>query len=204
MMENKISQHWETIYETKTPDQVSWTQKIPSTSLKFISSLNLGKNSKIIDVGGGDSNLVDHLLDLGYTNLSVLDISRSALKRAQIRLGEKANKVNWIHSDILQFETNEKYDVWHDRAAFHFQTSKENIELYVSIANQFVSQYMIIGTFSIEGPLKCSGLEIKQYATKDLENTFSNNFKLIKAETEDHITPFETKQNFLYGLFEKN
>lgn len=146
--------HWETVYETKNPDEVSWTQEIPKTSLAFIHSLGLDKSAKIIDIGGGDSKLVDFLLDQGFENITVLDISEKALEKAKIRLVEKAKKVTWIVSDILDFEPTETYDVWHDRAAFHFLTTDEEIEKYKSIVNKSVDGFLIIGTFSENGPLK--------------------------------------------------
>ena len=128
--------HWETVYKTKTPDQVSWTQDVPQPSLDFIESLNLEKNAKIIDVGGGDSKLVDHLLHYGFENVSVLDISAKALERAKERLGEKAEKVTWIVGDITEFEPTEMYDLWHDRATFHFLTEAEDIEKYKNMVQK--------------------------------------------------------------------
>lgn len=193
--------HWETVYETKNPDEVSWTQEIPKTSLGFIHSFGLDKSSKIIDIGGGDSKLVDHLLDQGFENITVLDISEKALEKAKIRLGEKAKKVTWIISDILDFEPTETYDVWHDRAAFHFLTTKEEIEKYKSIVNKSVDGFLIIGTFSENGPLKCSGLEISQYSEEKLTSTFEDNFDKIDSVLEDHQTPFGTTQNFLFCSF---
>lgn len=169
--------HWETVYETKNPDEVSWTQEIPKTSLAFIHSFGLDKSAKIIDIGGGDSKLVDHLLDQGFENITVLDISEKALEKAKIRLGEKSKKVTWIISDILDFEPTETYGVWHDRAAFHFLTSEEEIEKYKSIVNKSVAGFLIIGTFSENGPLKCSGLEISQYSEEKLTSTFEDNFR---------------------------
>ena len=129
-MENSKKKHWETVYETKNPDQVSWTQETPRTSLNFIHSFNLSKSAKIIDIGGGDSKLVDFLLEEGFENITVLDISQKAIQKAQLRLGSKANKVNWIVSDITQFTPTTQYDIWHDRAAFHFLTSEVDINKY--------------------------------------------------------------------------
>lgn len=190
--------HWETVYETKNPDEVSWTQEIPKTSLAFIHSLGLDKSAKIIDIGGGDSKLVDFLLDQGFENITVLDISEKALEKAKIRLVEKAKKVTWIVSDILDFEPTETYDVWHDRAAFHFLTTDEEIEKYKSIVNKSVDGFLIIGTFSENGPLKCSGLEISQYSQEKLTSTFEEKFDKIDSVLEDHQTPFGTTQNFLF------
>ena len=196
-------EHWQTVYNTKSPDEVSWTQKRPNTSLDFIHSFGLDKDAKIIDVGGGDSNLVDFLLDQGYSDITVLDISAKALEKAQSRLGSQANKVNWVVSDITEFQPSANYDLWHDRAAFHFLTDPEQIKTYLKLVNQHVSKYLVLGTFSEKGPTKCSGLEIKQYSEKSMEMLFGKKFDKIKCQTEDHMTPLRTKQNFLYCGFRK-
>ena len=195
--------HWETVYDTKQPNEVSWTQQLPQTSLDFIHSFNLSKNAKIIDIGGGDSRLVDCLLEEGFVNLTVLDISEKALERAKIRLGKKAEKVTWIVSDITEFKPTVSYDVWHDRATFHFLTTKEQIDSYLTIVQKCVNGFMILGTFSESGPLKCSGLEIKQYNEIELKNQFSNGFIKLHSLNEDHITPFGTKQNFIFCSFRR-
>jgi ubiquinone/menaquinone biosynthesis C-methylase UbiE len=195
--------HWETVYETKNPDQVSWTQETPETSLEFIHSFGLKKTAKIIDIGGGDSTLVDCLLDAGFENISVLDISAKALEKAKNRLGEKANKVQWIASDITDFKPNTTFDVWHDRATFHFLTSPDQIKKYMSIARKSVNGFLTIGTFSQNGPKKCSGLQIKQYNEGQLTSELKNGFNKIKCVTEDHLTPFGTTQNFLFCSFKR-
>ena len=195
--------HWDTVYETKTPDQVSWTQEKPEISLELIKEANLPKTAKIIDIGGGDSTLVDFLLEEGYQNITVLDISAKALDRAKTRLGHKAKDVEWIVSDIIDFQPTQTYDLWHDRAAFHFLTIKENLEKYTSIVNEFVAERLIIGTFSKQGPTKCSGLEISQYDEKSLAKVFESHFEKVKCLTKDHVTPFETIQNFQFCSFRK-
>lgn len=193
--------HWEDIYQNKTPDQVSWTQEKPILSLELIDKLKLSKSSAIIDVGAGDSNLVDYLLQEGYTNITVLDISEKAIKRAQQRLKDNANKITWVVSDVLDFQTDQIYDLWHDRAAFHFQCDDKSIHRYVELTNKLVKGHMIISTFSDKGPLKCSGLQIKQYDKDSLAFAFKDSFVLETSLTKDHITPFDTKQNFIYGVF---
>lgn len=202
-MEIQRKNHWETVYETKQPNEVSWTQKKPETSLQFIYSFNLPKTAKIIDIGGGDSKLVDYLLNDGFENITVLDISEIALKRAQARLGKNAAKVKWIVSDITQFEPTDRYDIWHDRATFHFLTQGDQISKYLDIACNAVTGYMTIGTFSDNGPKKCSGLEIKQYTEAELQSQLTNGFSKIKCITEDHLTPFNTTQNFLFCSFKR-
>jgi 2-polyprenyl-3-methyl-5-hydroxy-6-metoxy-1,4-benzoquinol methylase len=203
-MDTESKKHWETVYETKNPEEVSWTQEIPKTSLDFIYSFNLPKSAKIIDIGGGDSKLVDHLIEEGFENITVLDISAAALLKAKQRLGEKGKKVNWIVSDITQFEPNTRFDVWHDRATFHFLTTPKQTSKYIEIAEKSVNGYLIIGTFSENGPKKCSGLDIKQYNEEALTNELKNSFKKISCVTEDHKTPFNTTQNFLFCSFKKD
>ncbi|OJX32222.1 MAG: SAM-dependent methyltransferase [Chryseobacterium sp. 36-9] len=195
--------HWENVYETKNPDEVSWTQKIPQTSLDLIEEASKDKSSKIIDIGGGDSNLTDFLLEKGFENISVLDISAKALEKAKTRLGTQAEKVNWITTNITEFKPNTTYDIWHDRAAFHFLTTEEEIKKYAEIVKNAVSDTLIIGTFSVNGPQKCSGLPIVQYDEGRLKAIFSESFELVKSFTEDHITPFNTVQNFIFCQFKK-
>lgn len=202
-MEINKKNHWETVYETKQPNEVSWTQENPKISLDFIRQTNLGKSAKIIDIGGGDSKLVDFLLEDGYENITVLDISANALERAKSRLGKKAEKVTWIVSDITEFKSVTTYDIWHDRATFHFLTSDAQINSYIKIVEKWISSFLIIGTFSDKGPVKCSGLEIKQYTEATLENQFQSGFEKLKCINEDHITPFETTQNFIFCVFKK-
>jgi hypothetical protein len=203
MITDERKSHWENVYSTKQPHEVSWTQEVPTTSLNLIRSFAIDKSAGIIDIGGGDSNLVDFLLDEGYTNISVLDISVEALERAKKRLGAKADSVKWIESDITEFKPTEQYAVWHDRAAFHFLTTPEQIANYVDTAAKAVTGYLAIGTFSENGPKRCSGLDITQYNEEKLESTFSAGFEKIECLTEDHTTPFNTTQNFIFCSFKK-
>ncbi len=197
-------QHWETVYQNKTPQEVSWTQTKPQTSLDFIASFNLEKNAKIIDVGGGESLLVDFLLEDGFTDITVLDISSIALEKAKKRVEKKfenkAHFVTWIVSDITEFKPKTSFDLWHDRATFHFLTQQNDISKYKNIIAKHVNQYLVIATFSKEGAKKCSGLEVSQY---DKENLNFDNFKKISSLQEDHITPFDAIQNFLFCGFGK-
>ncbi len=197
--------HWENIYETRDEHDFSWFQEYPKTSIEFLSLFGLPKESGIIDIGGGDSHFVDALIELGYENIYVLDISNKAIERAKKRLGKNAVKVNWIVSDITEFEISVKFDLWHDRAAFHFLTSDDKIEKYVRIAERSINAngYLILGTFSENGPKKCSGLEIKQYSESSMSNRFEKGFSRIKCIEETHTTPFNTQQNFLFCSFQK-
>lgn len=198
--------HWENIYQTKELTEVSWYQPVPQTSLDLLKQYNISPNSNIIDVGGGDSFLVDHLLKLGFSNISVLDISEEAITRAKKRLGDNASKVNWIVSDITDFKPLTKYDFWHDRAAFHFLTEEKDIEKYLQVIKEGLSQngILAIGTFSETGPTKCSGIEIKQYSENSLKEQFKSDFEMINSFTVDHKTPFEIIQNFTFGIFKRH
>lgn len=197
--------HWEKIYSTKQPNEVSWTQEVPKTSLDFIHYAKLPKSANIIDIGGGDSKLVDFLLDEGFNNITVLDISEQALARTKKRLADKAVKVKWVVADITRFHPDTLYDFWHDRAAFHFLTTEPQIKKYLTIARKAVKEngFVTIGTFSTDGPKKCSGLDIKQYSEKTLTAELDKGFKKIKCLTEKHTTPFNTTQNFLFCSFKK-
>lgn len=203
IMEPNRKTHWEQVYQTKTPNQVSWTQEKPKIALEIIRSFGLPKTAKIIDVGGGDSTLVDYLLLEGYENITVLDISAKALEKAQNRLGDQASKVTWIVSDITSLQPQSTYDIWHDRAAFHFLTTNEHIEKYWNIVNKVVSNFLIVGTFSEQGPTKCSGLEIRQYNKESLSKVFVQEFDRISCIEEEHLTPFDTLQHFLFCSFKR-
>ncbi len=172
--------------------------------MDFIHSFGLSKTAKIIDIGGGDSKLADYLLDEGFENITVLDISSKALDKAKERLGDRAEKINWIISDITEFKPKITFDVWHDRATFHFLTTREQIAKYMETARSSVSGFLTIGTFSDNGPDKCSGLQIKQYSEETLTAELQNGFDKIRCVTEDHITPFDTKQNFLFCSFKRH
>lgn len=203
-MESK-KQHWENVFTTKASNEVSWFQEYPKTSMEFLQLFKLPLTANIIDIGGGDSNLVDALLDKGYQNIWILDISAAALDRAKKRLGEKASLVHWVVTDITEFIPSVKYDFWHDRAAFHFLTSDDAINKYVAIAEEAISDkgYLVLGTFSENGPEKCSGLQIQQYNETSMSTRFEISFDRMKCIIENHITPFNTVQNFLFCSFHK-
>jgi 2-polyprenyl-3-methyl-5-hydroxy-6-metoxy-1,4-benzoquinol methylase len=197
--------HWDNVYQEKNIDEVSWYQPIPATSLDFVKQFNLAKNATIIDIGGGDSFLVDHLLDMGYQDITVLDISEQAIERAQKRLGTRANKVKWIIADAANFHATEKYDLWHDRAAFHFLTDQKEIESYLNTVNKGVKPegILVIGTFSEQGPEICSGIKIKQYSEKTMTDQLNKFFNKIKCITVDHKTPSGSIQNFIFCSFRR-
>lgn len=206
METTQLKEHWENVFATKQETDVSWFQPYPKTSIEFLELFKLPLDANIIDVGGGDSHFVDALLEKGYRNIYLLDISANAVERTKKRLGEKAENVSFIVSDITEFKPETKFDFWHDRAAFHFLTGEEKISKYVSLAEQSINKngYLILGTFSNEGPKKCSGLEIKQYSEGSMSNRFEVGFNRIKCIREDHLTPFNTTQNFLFCSFQRN
>ena len=203
-MKTNREKHWEKVYQTKSPEQVSWTQTVPKTSLEFILSSGLSPKAKIIDVGGGDSNLVDFLLDKGFENITVLDISAKALEKAKRRLGKKAEKINWVVSDVLDFKPECCYDLWHDRATFHFLNEEQDVTQYMDIVRKAVGEYLVLATFSEEGPEKCSGLTVHRYSEEQLHSVLSNDFNKIRCVKEDHVTPSKSVQNFLFCSFRKN
>ena len=193
--------HWEGIYKNKMPNEVSWTEQRPQTSIDFFESFKLSKQSSIIDIGGGESRFVDFLLLEGYDNITVLDISKNAIEKAKKRIGKESDKVQWIVSDINNFKPIKKYDFWHDRAVFHFLTSKGNISDYAKMVSNYAKNF-VIGTFSTDGPTKCSGLEICQYDEVSITKTFeTSSFKKVESKRVDHKTPFGTIQNFIFCSF---
>jgi len=198
--------HWEAIYKTKELKDVSWFQPVPATSLEFFKQYNVPTTAKVIDIGGGDSLLVDYLLDLGYQDITVLDISEIALDRAKQRLGDRAENVKWIVDDASSFKPTEKYDFWHDRAAFHFLTQEQEIENYLDTVQKSINPngILVIGTFSEQGPKKCSGIEIKQYSDIEMTDRLKRYFEKIKCIHVDHTTPFDTIQKFVFCSFRKN
>jgi 2-polyprenyl-3-methyl-5-hydroxy-6-metoxy-1,4-benzoquinol methylase len=197
--------HWEDVWSRKKSNEVSWYQKDPKTSFDLILSTNPSKDANVIDVGGGDSKLVDKLLELNFKNITVLDISAKALKRAKQRLEQKADTVNWIECDIREFDSEDRYDIWHDRALLHFLTSEEDIRNYVKLIRKHVKGggYLIMSSFSTTGPMMCSGLDTIQYSEESMKKLFSDGFEHIKSFEEEHLTPHKTSQIFIYTVFRK-
>ena len=193
--------HWEKVYTTKATDTVSWFQPHADLSLDLIKTTGVGKDASIIDVGGGASTLVDDLLAEGYSDLTVLDLSATALDVARKRLGAQQEKVRWIEADITQAELPaQRYDIWHDRAVFHFLTTPEERAAYVRTVFHAVKPggHVIVAAFSENGPLQCSGLPVMRYRPDELHDQFGESFKLLIHCTEQHHTPFGTVQPFVY------
>lgn len=198
--------HWERVYQKHAPTEVGWYQAYPEISLKFINNTGVGLDGRIIDVGGGTSKLSEHLLQQGYKELTVLDISSNSIKKAEAQFGEKSSRINWIEGDVTSYGFKEQYDVWHDRAVFHFLTKIEDRKGYVNSLNQALklNGHLIIATFSLEAPPKCSGLSVVRYSPETLQNELGDNFNLVETLVEDHATPSGVKQNFIFCRFMKS
>ena len=198
-MSNK--QHWEKVYTTKAPDAVSWFAPHLETSLKLIHQATSDKQAPIIDIGGGEATLVDDLLAEGYQDISVLDISQKAIDVSRALIGDKADQVHWYCADITDVALPQNhFDVWHDRAVFHFLTHDTQRLKYVEQVMRSVKHggHVIVSTFGPEGPEKCSGLNVVRYDATSLHNQFGKTFSLIDSSTEIHQTPMGTTQQFLY------
>ena len=196
-----LKTHWENIYQTKAPTQVSWYQEHSLQSLQFVANTGIAKTDQIIDVGGGPSALVADLLNNGYQHITVLDISAAALEAAQQRLDARANQVTWLEANILQTKLPHfKYDLWHDRAVFHFLTEPEDRKRYVNAVKEAVKPggHVIMATFASDGPERCSGLPVVRYEPESLQNEFGDGFILLDSTHEAHHTPFGTEQKFIY------
>jgi 2-polyprenyl-3-methyl-5-hydroxy-6-metoxy-1,4-benzoquinol methylase len=203
--QNSNKEHWENIYNSKKTEELSWTEDVPEISLAFIKNFQLPKTASIIDIGGGESKLAENLLDMGYVNITVLDISKSSIQKAKMRLGKRANKIKWMVQDVIDFDIDNQVDCWHDRAAFHFLTSLDQISKYAIKAKQYVKTngYAVIGTFSENGPKNCSGLPIKQYNQETISLAFADGFEKLSCINHEHQTPFKTSQSFLYCSFQR-
>lgn len=203
----KPEDHWNHVYETKTSDSVSWFQEHAEQSLRLIRATGVPASASIIDVGGGASTLVDDLLLDGYHSLSVLDLSAKALAAAQQRLGPRASEVRWIEADITRATLPaHAYDIWHDRAVFHFLTTPEQRRAYVDTVLRAVKPggHVIVATFAEDGPLQCSGLPVMRYSANGLHTEFGAPFTLLQHEREEHLTPSGSVQRFVYCYCRKN
>lgn len=200
-------EHWEKVYSTKSSDAVSWFQEHAEESLKLIRGTGVPYSAAIIDVGGGASTLVDDLLLNGYTALTVLDLSAAALSAAKLRLGSKADRVQWLEANITNASLpNQGYDVWHDRAVFHFLTTPAERQAYVETVTRAVKPggHVIVATFDENGPTQCSGLPVMRYSADALHAEFGSAFNLLRHEKEEHNTPFGTVQKFIYCYCRKS
>jgi SAM-dependent methyltransferase len=198
--------HWENVYTTKGENEVSWFQENPAPSLDLIDIARPTPESTIIDIGGGASRLVDSLVARGFEHVTVLDLSEAALVAAKTRLGSKGKNVQWIAADVTRWYPNQTYDVWHDRAAFHFLTDSADRVAYVERLKRAtkIGGFVIIGTFAIDGPEKCSGLPVQRYDSKSLSAELGEGFELIHSRRNEHSTPWHSKQRFQFSVFRRN
>lgn len=202
---NKNQQHWDKVYSEKQPTEVSWYEPMPEISLQLIGSCAVPKDAAIIDIGGGDSFLAEFLVSLGYQDVTVVDISSKALERAKERMCEKADEVEWIQADAGKFEPTKQYDLWHDRAAFHFITDEEQKKNYLNTVHKAIKPggFVILGTFSDQGPEKCSGLKVQRYSVGEMCRLFEEEFEMLSGKKIDHKTPSGGTQNFTFCSFQK-
>ena len=198
--------HWEELYHSTSPGKVSWYQENPATSLDFIEKTGLPKEAPILDVGSGASTLVDQLLLRGYRNLALLDVSVRALMLTRQRLGGKATDVAWHHGDVTRYSLPEQYSLWHDRAAFHFLVDPSDRRAYVTSLRQGLRPqgHLILATFAVGGPTRCSGLDVTQYDTQKITTELGQDFRLIETLEELHQTPAGVEQLFSYFWFTRD
>ncbi|THV32916.1 class I SAM-dependent methyltransferase [Glycomyces buryatensis] len=192
--------HWNTVYDTKGEDGVSWFQATPTITLELLDALDIGRDASIIDLGGGASVVVDHLLDRGFTDVSVLDVSKVAMEDARSRLGAAAERVHWLHRDIFDWTPERRFDLWHDRAVFHFLIEAEERESYLRVLRSGIAGdgHVIIATFDAHGPTHCSGLPVVRYSASELAELFAPHFSLVTTRSEEHLTPAGLIQPFTW------
>lgn len=198
-MSKDRQQHWERVYESRRFTDVSWYQALPKRSLALIDASGVARDEAIIDVGGGASTLVDHLVDRGYQEITVVDLSASGLAQAQARLGSAADKVRWVCSDVTEFRPERAYSLWHDRAVLHFLTDAADRQRYVEVLKSALPPggHVVLATFGPEGPLKCSGLDVRRYSVEMMHELLGPEFELHDQDLEYHATPSGSTQQFL-------
>lgn len=198
--------HWDRVYSEKRAEEVSWRQDEPALSLKLILRTGVDRDAPLIDVGGGASTLVDHLLDGGFRDVSVLDIAAPGLEQAKARLGARASEVNWVVSDVTTWRPVRKHRLWHDRAVLHFLTEPAQQAAYAETLRAAIEAdgWAIIAGFAPGGPVKCSGLEIVQHDAQSLGRILGDDFQLMETHGETHLTPWGAEQAFRYHLFRRD
>lgn len=197
-------QHWENVYGSRTADELSWYQAVPTRSMSLIRKSGIPIEAPVIDVGAGASTLVDVLRNSGYSDLTVLDISGAALAKSKARLGAAAESVSWIEADVTAFEPIRRYYLWHDRALFHFMTDEAQIRSYLDVLRTALIPrgHFVVSTFGPDGPDHCSGLQVQRYSVEQLANLLDADFELRSFEMEDHSTPTGTFQQYLYSSWQ--
>lgn len=205
-MENQTRQtHWQKVYTTKGEREVSWFQESPAVSLELLAKVGAVPNSAIVDIGGGASRLVDHLIERGFGDVTVLDLSEAALDAAKARLGDRAALVHWVVADVTTWEPAKAYDIWHDRAAFHFLTDEHDRAAYVTrlVRGLGVGGHAIIATFAPDGPDRCSGLPVMRYDAASLAQILGGAFALVHTLRHEHATPWGSQQMFQFSVFRR-
>lgn len=197
--------HWERVYATTSPDQLSWYQERPELSLRLIQAAGVRPESRIIDVGGGASTLVDVLLDEGFANVAVLDLAEGPIEQAKARLGSRAEAVEWLVADVTEFDPPHSFDLWHDRAVFHFLTEARDRSRYrrALLESLRPSGQAIVATFAMTGPERCSGLDVVRYSPESLNGELGADFELLEACAQRHTTPGGATQDFIYCRFRR-
>lgn len=197
--------HWENIYAAKSENEVSWFEKNPAPSLELIDLARLTPDSTIVDIGGGASRLVDSLVARGFRHVTVLDLSKSALDTAKARLGDRGGQVRWVVADVTTWEPSQNYDLWHDRAAFHFLTNEVDRTAYLKRLTKALRPggHIIVGTFALDGPERCSGLPVKRYDAVSLAITLGDEFELVATRSHAHCTPWGAVQNFCFSILRR-
>jgi SAM-dependent methyltransferase len=195
--------HWQKIYGSRAPTEMSWYEPVPSRSIELILATGLPRDAPIIDVGGGASTLVDHLLGEGFTDVTVLDIAPAALAVAKARLGAAAEQAQWLVTDVAEFRPTRRYAIWHDRAVFHFLTDAAHRRKYLDVLEAALASggYLVLATFGLQGPTRCSGLDVQRYSDRELSAVLGRGFELVRSYLDEHVVPGGGRQQLLYGLW---
>jgi trans-aconitate methyltransferase len=197
--------HWQKVYTSKGENELSWFEENPAPSLEFIDRAGANPASAIIDIGGGASRLVDALIERGFRAITVLDLSEAALAAAKARLGDRADRVQWLASDVTTWQPPQSFDIWHDRAAFHFLAEARDRAAYLSRLRQALKPggHAIIATFAPDGPERCSGLPVMRYDAASLAQTLGDSFALVESRSHQHVTPWHSTQRFQFSIFRR-
>jgi len=195
--------HWQAVNETKSATDVSWYEPVPQRSLELIEATGLPPEASLVDVGGGASTLVGHLLVAGFGDITVLDVARAALEGSKARLGTAGDRVQWIASDVTAWQPPRRYDLWHDRAVFHFLVDVTLRDRYLDVLKAALAPggYVVMATFGPQGPSRCSGLDAQRYSADELSEVLGPAYRLVRSQIEEHVTPSGQVQQFLYGLW---
>lgn len=202
-MDSNLEQHWQAVYQAKASTDVSWYEPVPERSLALIQTAGLPSDAALLDVGGGASTLVDHLLAAGFGDITVLDLAPAALEESKARLGSASANLEWIAADATDWQPTRRYDLWHDRAVFHFLVDVELRYRYLDVLKAALAPggFVVMATFGPEGPTRCSGLDVQPYSAEELSGVLGPSFRLIESDVEEHVTPSGCGQQFLYGLW---